>query len=69
MKAGIRKAVLFLLSAAVVGCATIVGSPTHVMPISSTPSEATVLITDEKGVEIFKGATPTSVTLYWVVYR
>lgn len=71
MKVRIWKGVLFLLPAAVVGCATIVGSPTHVMPISSTPSEATVLITDEKGVEIFKGATPTSVTLqksdgsYW----
>lgn len=61
----------FLVSAALIGCATILGNPTHVMPISSTPSEATVLITDEKGVQILKGATPTSVTLmksdgsYW----
>lgn len=53
------------------GCATIVGDKTQLMPISSTPSDATILITDEKGVEVFKGLTPTSVTLaksdgsYW----
>jgi hypothetical protein len=53
------------------GCATIVGSPTQLIPISSTPSDATISITDEKGTEIFKGATPTTVTLqksngsYW----
>lgn len=62
---------LILVFFAITGCATIVGSPTQVMPISSTPGDATVLITDEKGVEIFKGVTPTSVTLkksdgsYW----
>lgn len=54
-----------------VGCATIVGDKTHLMPINSTPSSATVLITDEKGVQVFKGQTPTTVTLqksdgsYW----
>jgi len=59
------------LLASIVGCATIMGNAVHVMPISSTPSEATVLITDEKGSEVFKGATPTSVPLqksdgsYW----
>jgi len=45
------------------GCATIMGTDTHNMPISSAPSDAIVLITDEKGVEIFKGNTPTTVTL------
>lgn len=45
------------------GCATIMGTETHVMPINSNPSDAGVLITDEKGMEVFKGATPTSVTL------
>ena len=53
------------------GCATIVGDKTQLIPISSAPSEASILITDEKGVEIFKGKTPTTVTLqksdgsYW----
>jgi hypothetical protein len=60
-----------LLSAAFVGCATIIGNPTQLLPISSTPSDATVLIVDEKGTAVFKGATPTTVTLakssggYW----
>ena len=53
----------FMSLSALSGCATIVGSPTHVMPISSKPGDATVFITDEKGAEIFKGQTPTSVTL------
>lgn len=53
------------------GCATIVGDRTQLIPISSTPEEAEILITDEKGVNVFKGRTPTSVTLnksdgsYW----
>lgn len=53
------------------GCATIIGDKTQVVPISSTPSEASILITDEKGAQVFKGLTPTSVTLqksdgsYW----
>tara|TARA_B100000780_G_C21079005_1_gene434447 strand:+ start:295 stop:801 length:507 start_codon:yes stop_codon:yes gene_type:complete len=53
------------------GCATIVGEPTQLIPIVSSPDGASVVITDEKGVKIFKGATPTSVTLaksdgsYW----
>lgn len=45
------------------GCATIVGSDTHTMPIVSAPSDASVKITDEKGVDIYKGNTPASVTL------
>ena len=45
------------------GCATIMGTDTHNMPISSAPSDAMVLITDGKEVEIFKGNTPTTVTL------
>lgn len=57
--------------AALGGCATIVGSPTQLIPISSTPSDAAIVITDEKGAEVFKGSTPTTVTLpksngsYW----
>ena len=60
---------IFLI--AFVGCATIVGDKTHLMSVNSTPDSASVLITDEKGTQIFKGTTPTSVTLqksdgsYW----
>lgn len=64
----------FLLAPAVLAlsaCATIVGSPTQLMPIGSTPSDASIVIVDEGGREMFKGTTPTTVTLpkstgaYW----
>lgn len=53
------------------GCATIVGDNTQLVTLSSTPDAATVLVTDEKGATVFKGTTPTTVTLpksdgsYW----
>lgn len=53
------------------GCATIVGSKTQLMPINSSPDEADITITDESGSQMFKGKTPTAVTLekstgkYW----
>lgn len=53
------------------GCASIIGDKTQTIPISSVPSDASITITDEKGVQVFKGATPTTVTLqksdgsYW----
>ena len=59
------------VAAALSGCATIVGHPTQTIPISSTPSDAAITIVDEAGVEVFKGVTPTTVTLnkstghYW----
>ncbi len=46
------------------GCATIVGDKTQLVPISSTPSDATITIVDERGSEVFKGTTPTTVTLH-----
>lgn len=64
-------AALVAAALATTGCATIVGDATHLMPVSSTPSDAAISIVDEKGAEIFKGATPTTVTLkksdgsYW----
>jgi len=63
--------ILALATTLLGGCATIMGDKTQLMPISSTPSEASVLITDERGVQLFKGLTPTSVALqksdgsYW----
>lgn len=53
------------------GCASIVGVPTQDLPVSSDPSGATVSIVDEEGLAVFKGRTPTTVTLqkstgnYW----
>jgi len=62
---------ILLMAFGVSGCATIVGHPTQLMPINSTPNDATILITDEKGIDVFKGSTPATVTLqksdgtYW----
>jgi hypothetical protein len=59
------------IAVALTGCATIVGTPNQLVPIASTPSDAQISITDESGAEVFKGQTPTSVTLqkstgrYW----
>ena len=53
------------------GCATIMGSDTQVIPISSNPKGASIVITDEKGKEMFNGNTPATVALqkgdgtYW----
>ena len=59
------------VAAALSGCATIVGHPTQDIPVASSPSDASIRIVDEAGVEVFKGSTPTTVTLpkstghYW----
>jgi hypothetical protein len=60
-----------ILALAIAGCATIVGDKTQLIPVASTPSDASIIIVDETGVEVFKGTTPTTVTLpksdgsYW----
>lgn len=67
----LRSTIAIALAIACSGCATIVGQPTQSIPILSTPSDAAITIVDEAGIEIFKGATPTSVALqkstgkYW----
>ena len=47
----------------VLGCATIVGKTTQVVSLSSAPDQADVVIIDENKKDIFKGKTPTTVTL------
>jgi len=42
------KPMALILMVVFMGCATIVGDKTQLIPISSTPDSATVLITDEK---------------------
>jgi hypothetical protein len=63
---------LLLISASMLGgCATIVGDKTQLIPISSDPELASIVIFDETGAQVFKGTTPTKVTLpksdgsYW----
>ncbi|MGM8931777.1 hypothetical protein [Salinicola halophyticus] len=45
------------------GCASILGDSDQSMTISSSPSNAAVVITDETAKQIFAGTTPTTVTL------
>ncbi len=45
------------------GCASIVGDSEQSVTISSTPSNADVVITDETAKQVFAGTTPTTVTL------
>jgi hypothetical protein len=71
MKKLISRLGIIAALAAMSGCATIIGHPTQEMPISSVPSDALVVITDEQGTETHKASTPTTVTLtkstgrYW----
>ena len=55
--------ITLIISLSLVGCATILGDKTQLIPISSTPGAADIVITDEKGARIFEGKTPTTVTL------
>jgi len=45
------------------GCASIVGKSKHPIALNSNPSGAEVTITDETGQSMFKGTTPTTVSL------
>jgi len=45
------------------GCATIVGEKEQSITINSSPSNANVLITDERSMEVHSGNTPTTVQL------
>lgn len=45
------------------GCASIVGEKEQTVTINSSPSDANVVITDEKSVEVHSDTTPTTVQL------
>jgi len=54
---------LVLVAGLVSGCASIFGSETENLPITSQPSDAQILITDEAGYTVFRGRTPDRVPL------
>ena len=62
MKKTIMSMVLAGLVLASTNCASIVSKSTYPLNISSNPS-ATVSVTDHNGMEIFRGETPTIVSL------
>jgi hypothetical protein len=51
-------AILFLAA-----CASIVSDSKEVVTISSSPTAAQIAITDQRGVEVYRGTTPATVTL------
>ena len=54
---------LCLASLYLTGCATIVGEKTKLVTMTSNPSDAVVVVTEENNMEIFKGKTPTQTVL------
>jgi len=48
---------------ALVGCASIISTNQRPITIRSTPDEAKIFVWDGHGVEVFRGNTPTTVTL------
>ncbi len=51
------------LSLGLGGCAQFIGQPDQTIPILSTPENATVVIRNSQGRRVFKGTTPTIVSL------
>ncbi|MBX3640467.1 MAG: hypothetical protein KF888_08130 [Nitrosomonas sp.] len=59
----LSRMVMALIIGTLTGCATIMGTDSHNMPVRSSPSDATITITDETGSEVYFGKTPTTVML------
>ncbi|RYY46259.1 MAG: hypothetical protein EOO06_14835 [Chitinophagaceae bacterium] len=55
--------IVIFLSVVLSSCATIFGKSSYPFRIATDPAGAQVTITNKKGKEIFKGASPTNVTL------
>jgi hypothetical protein len=60
-----NKRISLLLSVCffVTGCASIVSKSQYPVTIASNPDQAIITITDDHGKQIFKGKTPTTLTL------
>ncbi len=52
-----------VLISALAGCATVAGDPDQTLTFTSSPSNAGLVITDERGREVYFGETPSTVTL------
>jgi len=63
MRAKLMPAVLILPVLFLTGCASIVGKSDFPLTINSNPDGANILIKDERGLKVFSGITPTTVTL------
>lgn len=50
-------------SVVLIGCATLFGKSSYPVSVNSNPSGATISITDKKGKEVYRGASPATVSL------
>ena len=57
------KIFLVSLTTLTISCASIVSDSTYPVTFNSNPPEATIVITDHNGNQLYKGATPTTLTL------
>lgn len=63
MKKWLKLALVMLPITTMTGCATIIYGDTTDVSITSTPSNAKITVKNNKGDVVFKGTTPTVVTL------
>lgn len=54
---------LMIIPMFVISCATILGKSSYPVSINTNPNGATISITDKKGNEVYKGQSPSTVTL------
>lgn len=52
-----------ILMLALTGCATIAGDKTQTIPLITNPDGVSYKVTDERGVVVSQGVTPSSITL------
>lgn len=63
LKKIVSSCVTVILITQLIGCASIVSKSDYPVSFGSSPSNAIITITNNSGVEIYKGKTPTQVTL------
>ncbi|MDX1811585.1 MAG: hypothetical protein R3240_06530 [Gammaproteobacteria bacterium] len=62
-----QKNILLLFCALLIlllqGCALMMGKPSHSLSIVTEPADASIIVKDEKGLEVFKGQSPVIINL------
>ncbi|MBX3640455.1 MAG: PEGA domain-containing protein [Nitrosomonas sp.] len=59
----LSRMIMLLIIGTLTGCATIMSTDSHNLPVRSSPNDAAITITDETGAEVYSGKTPTTVVL------
>ncbi len=63
MKSIVRSAWILIPTVFLTGCASILSKSMYPVTINSHPDEATIVIKDERGLQMYKGQTPATLTL------